>query len=223
MSGEFVELTANDGHVLSAFVAGDADAAASVVVVQEIFGVNGHIRSVVERYAALGYLAIAPALFDRAERGVDLDYTEEGMQAGFAVREQVDWATTTVDVEAAIDHVRRSRPVGVVGFCYGGGVAWLSANELPIDAAVGYYGGQIHQFLDRAPQCPVMLHFGGADHMIPSTDIDSIRAAYPEVPIHVYPGAGHGFNCDVRASYDPEASALAQERTTEFLAVHCGR
>lgn len=220
MSGGFENLTADDGHVLSAYVAGDPDAPASIVVVQEVFGVNGHIRYVVDKYAALGYLAIAPALFDRAVRGVDLEYTDEGMQAGLAVREQVDWATTTTDVAAAADHVRRDRPVGVVGFCYGGGVAWLSANTLSIDAAVCYYGGQIHQFLDRAPQCPILLHFGEADHLIPSDDIADIRTAYPNVPIHGYPGAGHGFNCDVRASYDPDASALAQERTTAFFGRH---
>jgi carboxymethylenebutenolidase len=221
-SGVFVEVTAADGHVLSAYVAGDPDAPASIVVVQEIFGVNAHIRSVVDRYARLGYLAIAPALFDRAERGVDLDYTDEGMKAGFAVREQIDWVTTTVDVAAAADHVRRDRPVGVVGFCYGGGVAWLCANELRIDAVVGYYGGQIHQFITRVPKCPVLLHFGETDHMISASDIDDVRAAYPDIPIHVYPGAGHGFNCDIRASYDPGASAQAQDRTNEFLATYLG-
>lgn len=218
--GRFVDLTASDGHVLSAYVAGDPDASASVAIVQEVFGVNGHIRSVVDRYAESGYLAIAPALFDRAERGVDLDYTETGMQRGFAVRDRVDWATTTLDVAAAVEHVRRARPAGVVGFCYGGGVAWLCANEVRLDAVVGYYGGQIHQFIDRAPQCPIMLHFGEADHMIPASDVEDIRAAYPDVAVHTYAGAGHGFNCDIRASYDPGASALAQQHTDAFLQTH---
>ena len=220
MRGRFEELTANDDHVLSAYVAGDPDAGASIVVVQEIFGINSHIRSVVDAYAALGYRAIAPALFDRVMRGVDLEYTEEGMHAGLAVREQAAWATTTIDIAAAVDHVRRDQPVGVIGFCYGGGVAWLSANELSIDAAVSYYGGQIHQFIDRVPQCPTLLHFGEIDHMIPFGDIADVRASYPNIPIHVYQGAGHGFNCDVRASYNADASQLAHERTTAFFDRH---
>lgn len=220
--GEVVELEAADGHVLSAYAAGQPDAAATVVIVQEIFGVNAHIRSVVDDYAARGYLAIAPAMFDRAQRGVDLDYTPESLQTGLGIRAQVDWATTPLDVAAAIGHFGRARPVAVVGYCFGGGVAWLAANQLPIQAAVCYYGGQIHDFVGAAPQCPTMLHFGELDAMIPLDHVAAIAATHPDVVVHVYDGADHGFNCDIRDSYHPSAAALALQRTTEFLSTHLG-
>ncbi len=219
---EVVELEAADGHVLSAYMSGFSDAAAAIVIVQEIFGVNAHIRSVVDAYAAMGYLAIAPAMFDRAQRGVDLGYTPEGLQAGFAVRAQVDWATTPLDVAAAIGRVGQGRPVGVVGYCFGGGVAWLAANQLPIQASVCYYGGQIHDFIDAAPQCPTMLHFGELDAMIPLDHVAAIAAAHPDVEVYVYDRADHGFNCDIRDSYHPSAAALALQRTTEFLRANLG-
>jgi len=218
--GELIDLTADDGHTLSAYRAGSPDAASSVVIIQEVFGVNVHIRSVVDLYADLGYLAIAPAMFDRAERNVELDYTEEGMAAGFAVRDRIDWLTTPKDVGAAVEHVRRDRPVAVIGYCWGGGAAWLAATDLSIDAAVSYYGGQIKLFLDRNPQCPVLLHFGEADHAIPPEDIELIRQAHPAIPIYMYEDAGHGFNCDIRSSYNPQASAVALARTKAFLSEH---
>lgn len=215
--GHTVRIAATDGHELSAYVAGPADASASIVIIQEVFGVNSHIRVVVDRYADLGYLTIAPAMFDRAEVGVDLPYTEDGLKAGFAVRDKIDWLTTPLDIAAAVEHVRRDQPVAIVGYCWGGGAAWLAASELQVDAAVSYYGGQIKLFLDRTPQCPMLLHFGENDHSIPPEDIALIADAYPCMPLHVYKGAGHGFNCDIRASYNPEASALALKRTSAFL------
>lgn len=218
--GEIVELTTDDGHTLSAYRAGNPDAAASIVIIQEIFGVNDHIRSVVDMYAGLGYLAIAPAMFDRAERGVELPYTEDGMATGFAIREQIDWLLTPRDISAAVENVRRDRPVGVIGYCWGGGASWLAAGELELDAAVSYYGGQIKMFLDRQPQCPMLLHFGDSDHSIPAADIELIHAAHPEIPLFVYKDAGHGFNCDVRDSYSPSASAQALVRTKAFLSEH---
>ena len=213
-----IRLTADDGHELDAYEAGPADAAAGIVVVQEIFGVNAHIRDVVDRYAALGYRAVAPALFDRLERGVELGYTEETVAQGRAMRGAIDWDDTVRDVGAAVDCLAGNGPVGVVGYCYGGSLAWLAANALPVAAAVGYYGGQIIQFTDRAPQAPVLLHFGEVDYMIPLSDVEEIMRAHPAVPVHVYPGADHGFNCDARDSYHPEAAAQALERTLAFLA-----
>ena len=220
--GEVVELEAADGHVLSAYTAGPTDAAAAIVIVQEVFGVNAHIRSVVDAYADMGYLTIAPAMFDRAQRGVDLGYTAEGLQAGLAVRARVDWATTPLDIAAAVGRVDQSRPTAVVGYCFGGGVAWLATNQVPLDAAVCYYGGQIHDFIDVAPRCPTMLHFGELDAMIPLDDVEAIAAAHPDVEVHVYDGADHGFNCDIRDSYHPSAAARAQLRTNEFLRSHLG-
>lgn len=215
-----IRLTADDGHELDAYAAGPADAAAGVVVIQEIFGVNAHIRDVTDRYAALGYRAVAPALFDRLERGVELGYTPETVTRGRAMRGAIDWDDTMRDLGAAVGYLAPNGPVGVVGYCYGGSLAWLAANGLPVAAAVGYYGGQIVQFLDRAPQAPVLLHFGEVDYMIPLSDVDEIAQAHPTVPVHVYPDADHGFNCDARDSYHPEAAARALERTLDFLASH---
>ena len=213
-----IRLTADDGHELDAYEAGPADAAAGIVVVQEIFGVNAHIRDVVDRYGAMGYRAVAPALFDRLERGVELGYSEETVTQGRAMRGAIDWDDTVRDVGAAVAHLAPNGPVGVVGYCYGGSLAWLAAHSLPVAAAVGYYGGQIIQFTDRAPQAPVLLLFGEVDYMIPLSDVTEIMRAHPTVPVHVYPGADHGFNCDARDSYHPEAAAEALERTLAFLA-----
>ncbi len=215
-----IRLTASDGHELDAYEAGPADATAGIVIIQEIFGVNAHIRDVTDRYAALGYRAVAPALFDRLERGVELGYTADTVTQGRAMRGAIDWDDTVRDVGAAVAHLAGNGPVGVVGYCYGGSLAWLAANALPVAAAVGYYGGQIIQFLDRTPQAPVLLHFGEVDYMIPLSDVTEISRAHPAVPVHVYPGADHGFNCDARDSYHPDAAALALECTLDFFATH---
>ena len=213
-----IRLTAEDGHELDAYEAGPTDAAAGIVIIQEIFGVNAHIRDVTERYGARGFRAIAPALFDRLERGVELGYTPETVTRGREMRGAIGWDDTVRDVGAAVAHLAGNGPVGVVGYCYGGSLAWLAANALPVAAAVGYYGGQLIPFLDRAPRAPVLLHFGEVDYMIPLSDVTEIMRAHPTVPVHVYPGADHGFNCDARDSYHAEAAALAQERTLAFLA-----
>jgi carboxymethylenebutenolidase len=215
-----VALTAGDGNELDAYEQHPDGASASVVIVQEIFGVNAHIRSVVDRYAGFGFRTIAPALFDRVERGVELDYDEAGLARGRELAGQIAFEPAMRDVAAAVAHVAPTGPVAVVGYCFGGSVAWLSANELPVAAAVGYYGGQIHGFLDRVPAVPTMLHFGELDHAIPIDDVEAIAAAHPSVPVHVYPGAQHGFSCDARASHHPLSAAIALGRTLEFLLDH---
>ncbi|MDH3754526.1 MAG: dienelactone hydrolase family protein [Acidimicrobiia bacterium] len=212
-----IELAASDGHRLSAYEVNPAEASAAVVIVQEIFGVNAHIQTVVDRYAGLGFHAIAPALFDRIERGVELEYTADGVAAGRDLRAGLDWGEAVLDVGAAVSHAAASGPVAVIGYCYGGSMAWLAANALPVAAAVGYYGGQVHQFIDRAPAAPTMLHFGGLDQMIPLADIEAVAARYPDVAVHVYDDADHGFNCDARPSYHEASAALALERTLDFL------
>ena len=217
MAAATIELTASDGHQLAAYESRPATPVAGIVIVQEIFGVNAHIRSVVDRYAALGFHAVAPALFDRVERGVELDYTQDDGLRGREIRAKVDWDWTTLDVGAAVEHVASSGPVAVIGYCWGGSVAWLAASALPIAAAVGYYGGQITQFLDRSPTCPVLLHFGALDAMIPLDGVAEISERHPDVEVHVYADADHGFNCDARATYHPESAGLALERTLDFL------
>jgi carboxymethylenebutenolidase len=213
-------LTAADGHELDAYEVHPDGAAASIVVVQEIFGVNAHIRSVVDRFADFGYRAIAPALFDRTERGVELGYDDAGRARGIELAIPLAWEPAMTDVAAAVDHVAGTGPVAVVGYCFGGSIAWLAACDLGIHAAVGYYGGQIHSMIERSPRVPTMLHFGELDHGIPLTQVDAIVAAHPDVEVHVYPGAGHGFSCDARDSYDARSAAIALGRTLEFLARH---
>jgi len=214
-----LSLAADDGHTLSAYVAGEPAADAAVVILQEIFGVNAHIRSVADAYARQGFYAISPALFDRVERGVELDYTPDGRERGRAIAGRLEPGGILKDIAAAVAHGRasvRSGKAGVVGYCLGGSYAWLSAANLQVDAAVGYYGSRIAASLGQVPRAPVMLHFGILDNGIPLSDVEKIRAAFPEVPIYVY-NAGHGFNRDASPAYSAEAATLAQERTLSFL------
>jgi carboxymethylenebutenolidase len=214
------QLTAADGNRLTAYEVHPEGARAAVVIVQEIFGVNGHIRSVVDRYAGYGYRAIAPALFDRVETGVELGYDEDGIARGRAIATQIAFEPAMLDVAAAVEQVRETGPVAVVGYCFGGSVAWLAGSRLAVAAAVGYYGGQVHGLIERTPNVPTMLHFGELDHAIPLDHVQAIAAAHPDVPVHVYEGAEHGFNCDARGSYHPLSAAIAQGRTLEFLLDH---
>jgi carboxymethylenebutenolidase len=218
-----MRLEAADGHEFEAYAAtGGAPAKAAVVVIQEIFGVNSHIRSVTDDYASQGFFAIAPALFDRVERNVQLGYGPEDRKKGMQVATQVSFEAALKDVEAALRHAADKTgagKVGVVGFCWGGSLAWLAATRLRPAAAVGYYGGQIAKYAADKPICPVMLHFGEKDAHIPISEIDKIRRHHPEIPVYLY-DAGHGFNCEQRESYEAGSAALARERTLEFLRRH---
>ena len=194
------------------------------MVVQEIFGVNVHIRSVADGYAADGFLAIAPALFDRAERGVELGYEQSDIENGIKIARggTLDQDKILLDIRAAATEVKRAGKVGIVGYCWGGYLASLAAIELPdvISAAVGYYGGGVAGLIDRTPQVPLLLHFGEQDHAIPLTDVEKVGEAWPEATVHVYDGAEHGFNCDRRASFHPASAELARARSLEFFAEH---
>ncbi len=216
---EHVKLTAADGHELDAYIAKPAGKPiAALIVIQEIFGVNGHIRDVADGYAKDGFLAIAPALFDRYERGVDLSYEGEDMKKAmtFVPQLNIEWAVT--DTAAAIEYarIRTGLKVGVIGYCLGGTIAWLASTRLKVDAAVGYYGGHIVNFVVEEPKSPTMLHFGSKDTHIPREVVDKVATAHPEVEIYWY-DAGHGFNCDRRASFDAPSSKLARERSLDFL------
>ncbi len=214
------KLTAADGHTFDAYETGDGTK--GIVVVQEIFGVNPHIRSVTDRAAAAGYRAIAPAFFDRVESGVELGYDADGMTAGVGYASQLDWANTMADLEAAIEHLHAQgvMSVGVVGFCWGGTASWLAASSAPIQAAVGYYGGGVISMIDKAPKVPTMLHFGALDAHIPLDGVAKVDAAHPDVPVFVYDDADHGFHCDARSSYHEASAKLAWDRTLEFFATH---
>ncbi len=222
MNGQ-TRLHAADGHRPPAYVAAPAGPPrGGLVVVQEIFGVNDHIRRVADGYAADGYLAVAPALFDRVEPGVELGYDDAGVQRGRALKAASDHARAMLDLAAAVAHAARAGRVGMVGYCWGGLLTWLAAAQVEgLAAAVPYYGGGIPDHAARAPRCPVLAHFGARDALIPLPDVDALRRAQPAVEVQVY-DAGHGFNCDQRASFDAAAAALARERTLAFLRRHVG-
>jgi len=216
-----ITLTAADGHSLAAYRAGPADARAGLVIVQEIFGVNRHMRRVADSFAAAGYAVICPALFDRTERGVELGYTAEDVTRGRTLRGTIDEHLTLLDILAAASALPAGLPRGIVGYCWGGTVAWHGATRSSaFKAAIGWYGGGIAAAKDEAPRCPVQLHFGEADGSIPLSDVTAIQAARPEVGVFVYPGAGHGFGCEERGSHVAADAEVAQRRTLEFLAQH---
>lgn len=221
--GEIIQLKASDGHELAAYVAEpEGNPRGGIVVIQEIFGVNSHIRGVADGFAADGYRVIAPAMFDRIERNVDLGYDPDSVTAGRELKGRMDWDSPLLDIQAAIDALAGLK-TGVVGYCWGGSLAWLAATRLDgIAATACYYGGQINDFRDESAKCPVLMHFGTEDASIPMEAVEAIRIAQPDATIHVYEGAGHGFNCDQRGSYDEASSVTARRRTTEFLAGNVG-
>ncbi len=217
-----VKLQASDGHELDAYVAEpDGKPWGGLVVIQEIFGVNQHIRSVADRFAQEGFYAVAPALFDRVQRNLELTDAGEDMQKGMAAAQKINIDDAVKDVDAALQYAAKEtgKPAGVVGYCYGGTLAWLSATRLAPAAAVGYYGGHIARFAGEKPRVPVMLHFGKHDNHIPQADVEKVQAAHPEVEIYWY-DAGHAFNNDTRASYNEAAATEAMARTLAFFNRH---
>jgi carboxymethylenebutenolidase len=221
--GTFTELTASDGHKLRAYRAEAAGKPrGALIVAMEIFGVNSHIRSVADGYAADGYLAIAPALFDRAQRGYEAGYSQEEIQRGIAMIQKIDLNDTMKDVSAALQNVSAAGKVGIVGYCWGGTVAWKAASEVAgLACAVPYYGGGIPGHAGLKPKCPVMFHWGESDQSIPLDKAQAFAAAHADQTHHFYK-AGHGFNCDQRGSYNAEAASQARERTLAFLGEHLG-
>ncbi len=219
---ESVTLHASDGQALSAYVARPAaQPIAGLIVIQEIFGVNAHIRSVADGYANDGFLAIAPAIFDRIQPGIELGYEGADLQTAMSLMPKLNPEKSVLDIGAAIDYAVKEtgKKVGVVGYCYGGSLAWLSATRLHPSAAVGYYGGQIGKYAAENPTCPVMLHFGRQDAHIPPSVAEAVHASHPEVEIFWY-DAGHAFNCEPRPSYNAKAAKQARERTLAFLNKH---
>ncbi len=220
--GSIIEIKAADGFTLSAYTAGPKGGTKGLVVIQEIFGVNHHMRDMCDRFAAQGYAVCAPALFDRAERGVDLGYTPEDIDKGRNYRMKLTDAGVMADVEAAASYLA-GRKLGIVGYCFGGTVAWWGATRSRSFAASScWYGGGIAGTKDERPNCPVQMHFGEKDASIPMTDVEAIRAAQPKAESYVYPGAQHGFGCDERGSFSKPNYELAQQRTLAFFAKHLG-
>lgn len=219
MMGQTIQLAASDGHKLGGYRAEpQGEAKGGVVIVQEIFGVNGHIRHVCDSYAEAGYVAVAPALFDRIEPGLELAYDELGTARGRQLRLEIAWDDAVKDIEAAMRNLSNAGKTAVVGYCYGGSVAWLSATRLKPAASVCYYGGQILEFKEESPNCPVQMHFGRTDPMILPEHVEAIKQAQAgaEVEAFLY-DAGHGFTCNERNGFHAESTALAKSRTLDFL------
>jgi carboxymethylenebutenolidase len=222
--GQMLRLTAEDGFQLAAYRATpQGKARGGLVVIQEIFGVNSHIKKVTDGFAADGYVALAPAIFDRAEPGFAVGYKPEDIDLGRAVRAKIPIEDCVKDVRAAVQALRaEGLKVGVVGYCFGGTLAWLAATRIDgVACAIGYYGGGIADTAQERPKCPVLLHFGETDQSIPKEHHQRIQAAHPSLPMHVY-AAGHGFNCDERGSYHEPSATLARRRTLDVLQRHLG-
>ena len=219
--GDTLQLTASDGHSLAAYRAVPAgEPRGGIVILQEIFGITGHIRSVADGFAGHGYVAIAPSLFDRVRPGIVLDYADIGEARD--IMTNLDRGLAVTDIGAAVEAAREAGKVAAIGYCWGGAMADLAACRLDIQAAVSYYGRMTVEWLDEQPRCPVMYHFGGKDMLIPPEMVEQINAGRPGHPSFVYPDAGHGFNCDDRPDYAPDDANLALERTLTFLAEHLG-
>lgn len=226
--GQFFDLKATDGFTFPAYVAKPTGKPrGGIVVLQEIFGVNAHIRDVTDGYAGAGYLALAPSTFHRVKPGVDLGYAPDDMSEGMALKSRVEALPAPgvlQDIQAAVEHAAKAGRVGVVGYCWGGLLTWRSAVLVKgVSAAVAYYGGGItaESEIARAPECPVMAHFGEKDHWIPLDGVAAFQKAHPAVEVHTY-AANHGFNCDHRGAYDAAAAQLARERTLTFFGRHLG-
>lgn len=222
--GETITLIAEDGHRLSAYrAAPKGTPRGGLVVIQEIFGVNSHIRKLTDGFAGAGYVALAPALFDRVERGFETGYAQADIERGRAVRGKLSMEDALKDVRAAVVQLTNAElTVGVVGYCFGGTMAWLAATRIDgVAAAVGYYGGGIADAANERPRCPVMLHFGETDASIPKEHYEKVQRVQPTVPVFVYP-AGHGFSCDERGSFHEPSAKQARQRTNDFLRQHVG-
>ncbi len=217
--GKGIKLTAKDGVTIGAYEAvPEGEVRGGLVVLQEIFGVNRHIRKVADDFAAQGYHVVAPALFDRAKPDVELGYGGEDAAKGVALRAKISLPETLADIAAAIEAAKSAGRVGIVGYCWGGTLAFAAAQHVEgLAAAVGYYGSGIAALPPEQLRAPVLLHFGDQDKSIPLADVEKIRRVHPDIAIHIYP-AGHGFSCTDRASYDPASATLARQRTLDFFA-----
>ena len=211
---------AKDGHIVDLYVAKPkSEAVATVIVLQEIFGITEHIQAICQQYATHGYLAIAPALFDRIKKNIVLDYSS--IEEGRDYKMQLQDEQVLLDIAAATATAENDLKVAVIGFCFGGALSYLASTRLNLNCAISYYGGGIaEKYINQKPLCPIMYHFGALDPIIPSTDVAAIQSNHPEGVFHIYDNAGHGFNCSDRRDYHSESAKIAFARSLEFLKMH---
>ena len=211
---------AKDGHIVDLYVAKPkSEAMATVIVLQEIFGITEHIQAICQQYATHGYLAIAPALFDRIKKNIVLDYSS--IEEGRDYKMQLQDEQVLLDIAAAAATAENDLKVAVIGFCFGGALSYLASTRLNLNCAISYYGGGIaEKYINQKPLCPIMYHFGALDPIIPSTDVAAIQSNHPEGVFHIYEDAGHGFNCSDRRDYHSESAKIAFARSLEFLKMH---
>ena len=211
-----IKSTAADGFEFSALHA-DAQGhrKGGVIVIQEIFGIDQYVRADVERWARLGFEAVAPSMYDRVKPGLDVGHDEAGMAEAFAAVRQAKPEDALADLAACVAFLKDKGPVFVVGYCYGGAMTWQAAGRLEgISAASSYYGGGVAGAADLTPKCPTICHFGRKDGHIPADEVKAtITAAQPRVPVYIYENSGHGFNNDGRPDSDPDDATLARQRT----------
>ena len=215
-------LAAEDGHTLEAWRSAPERPLGGIVVLHAIYGLTSHMADVCDLYAEAGIAAIAPALYDRSDKGVVFGYDAAGRAGGMAQREGLAETTVMKDIEAALDALRPAGPVAVQGFCTGGTWAWIAASRLVLDAAVIYYGSDVYEHRALSPACPAILHYGDRDVVVPFDEVEAIRDAHPELEFHVYPGADHAFFNPEQESHDAEAAAAAHRRSVAFLKTRFG-
>ncbi|MSP51215.1 MAG: dienelactone hydrolase family protein [Alphaproteobacteria bacterium] len=217
--GKMITLTAGDGFKLAAYEApAVGQAKGNLVLVQEIFGVNRHIKAISDKWASRGYRVVAPALFDRVEKNVDLGYGQDDFTKGRETRGKLALDNVVADVRAAADYLGKPGTAAILGYCFGGFVTFVSSCRLSFAAAAGYYGGSIVNHMNEKPKCPTILHFGALDKAIPLTDVDKIKAARTDVTVYVYDKADHGFCCDERPTFHAESCKTADERSMALFA-----
>jgi len=215
-----VHALAKDGHIVDLYVAKPkSQAVATVIVLQEIFGITDHIQAICQQYATHGYLAVAPALFDRIQKNIVLDYSS--IKEGRDYKMQLQDEQVLLDIAAAAATAENDLKVAVIGFCFGGALSYLASTRLNLDCVISYYGGGIaEKYINQNPLCPIMYHFGALDPIIPSTDVAAIQSNHPEGVFHIYDNAGHGFNCSDRKDYHEESAKIASTRSLDFLKLH---
>ena len=218
-----INIASKDGHNFGAYIAEPQEQTGQgLVILQEIFGVNTHIREVCDSYSSYGFTSLAPSLFDRTEKNVELNYLEKDIKKGRTLKSKIGWEKPLLDIQASIDFLRKRNcsKIGVLGYCWGGSLAFLSACRLSPDATIGYYGGQIIEFYSELPRCPTILHFGSEDTTIPISNVEKISNQHPQIGVYVYKGANHGFNCNKRSDFDSKSSKQALSRTLDHLREH---